>query len=315
MKLTLTVICPVYNEEEVIQEFYGELRSVLNSLADRVESKILFVVDKCTDASLDLLKAIASKDGSVQILALSSRFGHQKSLLAGIDQCRSDVVIMMDSDLQHPPSLIPEMLTQFENGCDIVYTIRLDTPEIRLFKRLSAKFFYKMINRISQVPINESAADFRLVSRRVIEIFQKQIRERTQFLRGLFSWVGFKSIGIPYQGKSRRSGKSKYSLSRMIRFGVEGIISFSKRPLQAAIFIGFGFALFGLVFAFITFIQYFIYDYLPSGWTTLTILISMFSGIQLIFLGIIGEYIGAIFDEVKGRPHYIIEEKINFQNE
>lgn len=309
---TITVVCPVYNEQEIIQEFYKELSSVLLNLSEQYESKILFVVDRCTDETLVVLKRIAENDRAVQILALSSRFGHQMSLLAGIDNSHSDAVIMMDSDLQHPPSLIPNMLELFEKGYDIVYTIRQDPHEIGFFKRLSAKLFYRVINQLSQIPINENAADFRLISRRVAEVFQKQIRERNQFMRGLFSWVGYNSVYISFQAKTRTAGNSKYSFSRLIRFGMQGIISFSKRPLQSAIILGFIFASFGLVYSMMTVIQYFLDDRLPSGWATLTILISMFSGVQLIFLGIIGEYIGAIFDEVKGRPHYLIEEKVNF---
>jgi dolichol-phosphate mannosyltransferase len=314
MKKSLTVICPVYNEEAVIRDFYNELREVLVRLKDKYESKSLFVVDPGTDSTLEILKQIARTDSSVQIIALSSQFGHQMSLLAGMDNSHSDCTIMMDSDLQHPPSLIPEMLDLFEKGFDVVYTVRRDVPESNIFKHVSSKAFYRMINLISQVPINESAADFRLISRRVLTVFKHQIRERNQFLRGLIKWVGFKSIGIPFQSKKRPAGKSKYSLGRMVQFGIHGILSFSKRPLQAATFVGFIFALFGFIYGLIVFIQYFFDKSLPSGWTTLIILISMFSGVQLIFLGIIGEYIGAIFDEVKGRPHYIIDEKINFNN-
>jgi glycosyltransferase involved in cell wall biosynthesis len=310
---TLTVICPVYNEEEVIEEFYNELIRVLSSLVGRYESKIMFVVDRCTDNTQDILKRLAENDHNVQVIALSSRFGHQMSLLAGIDHCNADAVIMMDSDLQHPPSLIHNMLALFEKGYDIVYTIRQDSPEIGFLKRFSSKLFYRIMNRFSEIPINESAADFRLISRRVAEVFQKQIRERNQFMRGLFSWVGYKSIQIPFRVEARTAGQSKYSLSRLIRFGIHGLISFSRKPLHAAIVLGFIFALFGFIYSIVTFVQYFLDETLPSGWTTLTILISMFSGIQLIFLGIIGEYIGAIFDEVKGRPHYLIEEKINIK--
>jgi polyisoprenyl-phosphate glycosyltransferase len=312
MKPTLTVICPVYNEEEVIASFYKALHEVLTGLSVRYVWKILFVVDRCEDRTLDILKEISRADDSVRILALSARFGHQIALLAGMDHCDSDAVIMMDSDLQHPPALIPLLLENFEKGFDIIYTTRQDPPGIGLFKRLSSMLFYRMLNRISQVPIKESAADFRLVSRRVVEVFQKQIRERNQFLRGLFSWIGFRSVEVSFRAGTRPSGKSKYSFGRMVGFGTQGIVAFSKRPLQAAILVGFIFAAIGLVNAIITFVQFFFYRSLPSGWTTLTILISTFSGIQLIFLGIIGEYIGAIFDEVKERPHYIIEEKINF---
>lgn len=311
---TLTVICPVYNEEEVISLFYRELKGVLDQLTGQYVPSILFVVDRCTDHTLEILRMIADEDPVVRILALSSRFGHQRSLLAGIDHCDADVMIMMDSDLQHPPALLPQMLAAFEAGYHIVHTVREDTDEIALLKRLSSKLFYRVLNTISQVPINESAADFRLLSRRVIEVFQKHIRERNLFLRGLVSWVGFKSVALPFQVRQRSAGKSKYSFSRMVRFGIDGIVSFSKRPLQAAIFVGVAFAAFGLLFALLTLTQYFYLASLPSGWTTLTILIATFSGIQLIFLGIIGEYIGAIFDEVKSRPHYIVEEKINFHD-
>jgi len=312
MKKTLTVISPVYNEAEVIDLFYAKLKSVLTGLEERYITQVLFVVDPSTDATLELLRRIASSDRSVQIIALSARFGHQMSLLAGIDHSDADIIVMLDCDLQHPPALIPEMLNEYEKGYDIVYTIRKDSEEIGVFKRLSAKLFYRFINKISQIPINENAADFRLVSGRVADVFRSQIRERNQFLRGLFSWVGFNSVGIPFQVQKREAGASKYTFKRMLTFGVHGILSFSKRPLQAAIFVGLSFAGLGFVFAVITVIQYFLYSHFPPGWATLAILISVFSGIQLIFLGIIGEYVGAIFDEVKARPHYIVAEKINF---
>jgi dolichol-phosphate mannosyltransferase len=313
---TLTVISPAYNEEEVIEDFYNELSRVLVDLKHRYEYKILFVVDRSKDATFEILKSIAERDNSVQILLLSSRFGHQMSLLAGIDYSNSDVIIMLDSDLQHPPGLIPKMLMKYEQGYDIVYMIREDyKKEIGFLKRTTSKLFYKLINQISQIPINESAADFRLISHRVAEVFRNQIRERNQFLRGLFSWVGFRSISIKFQVNKRRAGKSKYSISRMIQFGLEGVVSFSKKPLQAAVYVGLSFAILSFVFALISLIQYFIYASLPSGWTTIVMLISVSSGVQLIFLGIVGEYLGAIFDEVKARPHYIVEEKVNFESD
>lgn len=309
---TLTVICPVYNEEEIINIFYAELKKVLTGLSDRYDSKILFVMDWCTDTTPDILKKIAEKDKTVQLIILSSRFGHQMSLLAGIDHSFSDAVVMMDSDMQHPPALIPKMLELFEKGYDVVYTAREYSSEIGFFRRLSSDIFYRLLNYLSTIPIISNAADFRLISRRVAEVFRTQIRERNLFLRGLFSWVGFRSALLPFQTGIRLAGKSKYSTVRLLKFGVQGIVSFSKRPLQAAVVVGFIFALFGILQSLYAFIEYFVVETIPSGFTTLSILISMFSGVQLIFLGIIGEYIGAIFDEVKARPHYIIEEEINF---
>jgi glycosyltransferase involved in cell wall biosynthesis len=309
---TLSVICPVYNEEEVIEEFYGVLRRVLDRIADRYQAQILFVADRGTDNTLSILKGIAARDRNVRVLALSSRFGHQMALVAGIDHSDADAVVMLDSDLQHPPELIPAMLDAFEKGHDIVYTIRLDSPDSGLFARWASRLFYKVLNRLSQIPIPESAADYRLISRQVAEVFRHQIRERNQFLRGLFSWVGFSRTGIPFKVQPRGGGRSKYSLGRLVRFAFEGITSFSRRPLQAAIVVGFLFALSGLVLVAVTIWQYFFLAKLPPGWATLVILMAVFNGIQLIFLGIIGEYIGSIFDEVKGRPLYIVEEKVNF---
>lgn len=310
---TLCVICPVYNEEEVIEKFYQELKAVLLTLTEEYQPSILFVVDRCRDHTLDILKRLSQTDPWVQILGLSSRFGHQMSLVAGMDHCDADLIVMMDSDLQHPPGLIPTMLAKYEEGYEIVYTLRQDSPEVNFFKRVSSRMFYRMINKISDVPINESAADFRLITRRVADVFRYQIRERNQFLRGLFGWVGFKSIGIPFKVRKRGAGRSKYSIGRMVRFGTDGVVSFSKSPLQAAAFFGFAFAAFGFLFAIYTVIQYFISGTFPPGWATLMILVSIFSGTQLIFMGIMGEYIGAIFDEVKGRPHYIVDEKINLE--
>ncbi len=309
---TLTVISPVYNEEEVIGLFYQETRKILQGLSARYCSDILFVVDKSSDSTLDILREIATSDVNVRVISMSGRFGHQMALLAGIDHCDSDAVIMLDSDLQHPPDLIPVMLDKFEHGYDVVYTLREDTPDISRFKRVTSKLFYRVVNSISSVPINENAADFRLISRRVAEVFQKQIRERNLFLRGFFGWIGFPSIGIPFKVNKRVAGKSKYSLSRMIRFGLSGVLSFSKSPLQAASIFGFIFAGLGFLFAIVTVTQFIFSGEFPSGWTTLVVLVSIFSGIQLLCLGIIGEYIGAIFDEVKARPHYIIEETVNF---
>src|SRR5437016_9575479 len=180
---------------------------------------MLFVVDRCSDRTLDILAQIAKLDPRVKVLSLSSRFGHQMSLLAGIDHSSSDALIMMDSDLQHPPSVIPAMLAKFEEGYDIVFTVREDDKQAALLKRVTSHIFYRLINRVSEVPILESAADFRLISRGVASVFQKQIRERNQFLRGLLVWVGFNSTGIMYHSWERAAGKSELSWGTLIRVG------------------------------------------------------------------------------------------------
>jgi len=308
----LSVISPVFNEEEVIAEFHRQIAAEMDGLSGQYESEIIYIVDSCPDRSLEILRGIAQQDFRVKVIALSARFGHQMALVAGIDHARGDAIIMLDSDLQHPPALIPLMVAKFEEGYDVVFTIRKDPRGTGMFKRLTSGMFYALINRLSQIPILESAADFRLISARVARVFQIEIRERNQFLRGLVSWVGFKRVGISFEAQERGGGRTKYSLSRLLRFGIHGIVSFSKKPLEAAILVGLGLASLGLFVALFSVFDYFHRSNLPSGFTTLVILVSGFSGVHLIFLGIIGEYIGAIFDEVKARPHYIIEEKLNF---
>lgn len=309
---SLSVVCPVYNEEEVIGEFYQALAATLRAIGDRYSHEIIFVVDRGTDRTLEILRGIAARDARVRVLALSARFGHQMSLLAGIDHCDADAVVMLDSDLQHPPELIPVMLEEFEQGNDIVYAVREGAANLGVLKRLTSRLFYQVANRLASVRIEEAAADFRLISRRVARIFQTQLRERNQFIRGLVGWVGFRHSSVRFRVQPRFGGVSKYTLSHLVRFAVHGIVSFSKRPLHAAIVVGFAFAVIALLMASITVLQWALYRNLPSGWTTLVTLICGFSGVQLIFLGIIGQYIGAIFDEVKARPHYLVEEKINF---
>jgi Glycosyltransferases involved in cell wall biogenesis len=310
-KPSLTIVCPVYNEEQVIAQFTARLLEVVDGLQNRYLSDVLFVVDRSTDHTLEILKQLAANDSRIRILSLSSRFGHQMSLLAGIDYCRSDVLVMMDSDLQHPPELISLLLGQYEAGHDIVYTIRQTSDDVGFLRRAASSLFYKALNRLSDVPIEPNAADFRLVSRKVVRVFQESIRERNQFLRGLFGWVGFKTTALTFQAGKRAAGRSKYSLPRLLHFAFSGLLSFSKTPLKAAVVLGLLFAGAGLLMAVITTIQFFFFGKLPSGWATIVTLISGFSGIQLIFMGVIGLYVGAIYDEVKGRPHYIVDEAVN----
>ncbi len=308
---TLTVIAPVYNEEEVILDFYRELKKELESLSG-YRTTILFSVGRGTDKTLQLLKEVAEKDRAVRVLYLSSRFGHQMQLLAGIDHADTDAVIMMDSDLQHPPSVIPKLLAEFEKGNDVVYTVREKPSDQSFYRKWSSDIFYWFLNKISDVRISGNAADFRLISRRVAKILREDIRERNLFLRGIVPWMGFSQIAVSFAAHPRRAGKSKYSFSRLITFGLSGAVSFSRKPLRLTILAGLLFALFGFCYALFTVFQYLFLKSLPSGYATLVVLLSVFGGLQLIFLGIIGEYIGAIFDEVKKRPHYIIDEKINF---
>ena len=308
--LKLTVVTPVFNEEQVIGHFHARTRDVLDSL-DAVDATILFVVDRCTDNTLNVLRGLVATDPKARIIALSSRFGHQMSLLAGIENALdSDAIIMMDSDLQHPPELIPELLEKFRRGSEVVYTVRRDTEDVGLVRKMTGNLFYRALGKLSQVPINANAADFRLISKRVARILSTDFQESNMFLRGLFSWIGFQQTGVEYVAEKRFAGQSKYSFSRMVQLATAGILSFSTKPLQIGIFVGIGFAALAFVLIIFAVIKYFLVQSIPDGWTTLVVLLLLFSGIQLIVLGIMGAYIGGIYEEVKRRPRYIIEEEI-----
>jgi len=309
----INVVLPVYNEVEVIPDFNAELFKVLDGLGGRYRYEVIYVLDKSPDGTLEALKRIAAQRPEVRVIALSRRFGHQHSLVAGMDACDGDVVIMMDSDLEHPPALIPAMLAKYEEGYHIVQTKRVYHENVSPFKKFASHAFYRLISRISSVPISEDAADFRLISRQVLSVFQSNIREQHQFLRGLFPWVGFNTATVEFVSRRRSKGRSKYTLSRMIAFAVVGIVAFSKMPLQLSIYIGLAMSILAILHGIVMTVMYFFTSTPPAGWTTLVALVSFLGGLQLVVLGIIGEYIGAIFDEVKQRPLYIIEEQWGFQ--
>ena len=254
---TLTIVSPVFQEAEVIAAFYRELKNELNKLSGYT-STILFVVDRGKDNTLNILKDISARDSSVRVLGMSSRFGHQMSLLAGIDHADSDLIIMMDSDLQHPPAIIPKLLAEYERGSDIVNTIRENTKHVGVFKRWSSRLFYLLLNSVSDVQFNENAPDFRLISRRVARIIREQARERNFFLRGIIPWLGFKQKAIRFTAAARPGGKSKYSVSRLMHLGIAGVVSFSRKPLRAATFAGVLVTGSALILALLMLLRFFI---------------------------------------------------------
>lgn len=309
----LTIVAPVFNEEAVIAQFHTRVSATLSILQD-VDSQIIYVVDKCTDNTLEVLRSIAKDDCRVKVLAMSSRFGHQMSLLAGIEQALdADAVVMMDSDLQHPPELIPLLIKNFREGADVVYTIRTDTQDVNPVRKALGNLFYKFLNRLSDVEINPNAADFRLISRRVAKVLSEGFAERNMFLRGLFSWIGFKQVGIEYVAERRAAGISKYSFSRMVQLAISGILSFSTKPLQIGIFVGISFSVVACLLMFATLFTFLFDRSLPSGWTTIVMLLLLFNGIQLFVIGVLGVYLGGIYEEVKSRPRYILEEEISYR--
>ncbi len=308
--LKLTVVTPAYNEEQVIESFYRRTRAVLDTLPETT-ANIVFVVDRGRDRTVEILRGLAAQDPLITVLALSSRFGHQMSLLAGIEKAQdADAVVMMDCDLQHPPELIPQLLANFAFGYDVVYTLRKDTENVHWLRKRVGNLFYRLLSLLSDVPVNANAADFRLISGRVAKLLVNQFPERNMFLRGLFSGIGFKQTGIEYIAEKRHAGQSKYSFSKMLQLAAAGILSSSTKPLQLGIVVGLGFSILTFLFMLYAVAKFFVVQSLPDGFTTLVVLVVMLSGIQLIMMGIMGAYIGAIFTEVKGRPRYIVEEEI-----
>lgn len=310
LKKTLTVVAPVFREGAGLIHFHTRLKKVVKRIKS-FKVKILYVLDPSPDDSEKTLKLIVKNDSQASALVLSARFGHQMSLLAGLENAlNSEVIIMMDSDLQHPPELIPKLISKYHEGYDIVYTIRKDSGDVSLIRRQLGKIFYKTLSLIADIPINENAADFRLISNKVAHILVNECPERNLFLRGLVSWVGFNQTGVIFQAEKRQFGQSNYSVSKILKLALTGILSFSVKPLYLSIITGLLCALLAFIFILFFIISFFTDNNIPSGWTTLATLLLLFNGLNLIFLGVLGAYIGGVFSEVKSRPRYIINKRI-----
>jgi dolichol-phosphate mannosyltransferase len=301
---SLCIIIPVCNERGNLPLLLSELESVCASLP--YNYSFIFVEDSSTDGTLEFIKEQAAQNTHIFYISLTKSFGHQNALKAGLDRTAADAVIMMDGDLQHPPSLIPELIQQWEAGNDIVYTIRNDHKEISLWKKRTSRIFYDVINNLSDIEIEPGTADFRLMDKKTVDVF-RSFSETDLFLRGLIKWMGFSQIGIEYTSRLRQSGTTKYSIKKMIRFALQGITSFSTKPLYIAAYLGLFFSLCSLIY-----IPYIIYAYTfghsVSGWASLIATIAFFGGLQLMILGIVGIYIGKIYMQGKNRPHYIVKE-------
>lgn len=308
-----SIIVSVYNEETVLPLFHQEVSAVMDSLSETADFELLFVNDGSSDNSRQVLHQLTEKDPRVRVIHFSRNFGHEAAMLAGLDHCRGEAAICMDSDLQHPPTLLPQMFELYRQGKDVITMMRTDRADGGASKRLSSKLFYRIINRMSDAQLQPNASDFFLVSRKVIDILKTDYRERTRFLRGIIQNIGFEKDSINYEAPSRAAGKSKYSLWKLLKFSFTAIASFSKTPLKIGIYAGMTFVLLSIILIIYSVIMW-IVDTPVSGYTTLVIFLSAFAGIQLFVTGAIGYYIGFIFDEVKQRPLYIIED-IECQNE
>lgn len=307
---SLDVVCPVYREEEAIAAFHGRLVAVLSGLPGTYACRILYVLDPSPDRTEEILTAIAAADPRVEVLVMSRRFGHQMALVAGIDHATGDAVVMLDSDLQHPPELIPELVRHWEEGAEIVQTVRQDGAETGWLKRSTSRWFYSTFLKVGAVELRSGAADYRLLSRRVAQVFRQEMREHNQFLRGLVSWMGYRVVYVPFTPTRRLQGRSKYRPSTLIGFALNGICSFSKVPLRFCIGTGFLLAALSLFGAAIQIWAYFLSGAEVPGWASLFSVVSFLGGVQLFFLGMMGEYVSLIFDEVKNRPLYLLDKRV-----
>jgi polyisoprenyl-phosphate glycosyltransferase len=302
----LSVVAPVYNEEATIERFYARVCAALEG----IPFELVLVDDGSRDASASLLERIAAEDPRVHVVFLSRNFGHQTALTAGLDHATGDAIVMLDADLQDPPEVIVEMLERWRAGCDVVYAVREERDGESRFKLATARWFYRVFDWLASVDLRHNSGDFRLLDRRALDALLS-MRERNRFLRGMTVWVGFTQAAVPYSRDARYAGETKYTLARMIRFSFDAITSFSQRPLQLATLLGFLISTLAFIAVPVVIVLKILGSYLP-GFSTITVTVLFLGGIQLIALGIIGEYVGRIYDEVKGRPLYLVRARRNF---
>lgn len=308
--MLLSIVIPCYNEEQVIEETVKQLRSFCDELTN-MQAELIFVDDGSSDKTLELLKDFSLKDARIKLIVFSRNFGHQIAVTAGIDAAKGDVVVLIDADLQDPPKVIHDMIKVWHQGYEVVYGTRTERTGESKFKILTAKSFYRFLNYISEISIPLDTGDFRLMSRNVVETL-KAMPEKDRYIRGMVSWVGFRQIALPYKRSARFAGETKYPIRKMIRFATDGILSFSTKPLQISITLGLISAILAMLGIIYALVLRLFSNIWVEGWTALMIAILFMGGVQLIGLGIIGEYIGRIYAEIKGRPLYIVKEYIGF---
>ena len=307
----LSVIVPMYCEEAVIGECYKRLTNIMKKI-DNYNYEIIVVNDGSKDNTLEILEEIAQKDKNVKVISFSRNFGHQAAVTAGLKNVTGDAIVIIDADLQDPPELIPDMLKLWEEGNEVIYAKRKTRKGESAFKLLTAKMFYSTLNALSDVEIPKDTGDFRLVDRKVVDTIN-QMPEHNKFLRGLFSWVGYKQIPFEYERQERYAGKTKYPLRKMIKLASDGIISFSTKPLKLVGTLGIISIVISILILIYALLSYaFKLNNLSPGWTSIMVAITFFAGVQLLSIWIMSEYIGRIYDEAKERPQYIINKKINF---
>ena len=309
-KKKVSLVIPMYYEEKVANECYKRVKECLEKL-ENYEHEIIFINDGSKDRTLEILEEIASNDEKVKVISFSRNFGHQAAVTAGLKEVTGHAIVIIDADLQDPPELIPDMLKKWEEGNEVIYGKRKTRKGESAFKLLTAKMFYNTLNALSDVEIPKDTGDFRLVDRKVVDTINS-LPEHNKFLRGLFSWVGYKQYAYEYERQERFAGETKYPLKKMMKLASDGIISFSSKPIKLVGALG----IFSIVIS-IAILIYALASYafrlnnLSAGWTSIMVAITFFAGVQLLSLWVISEYIGRIYEESKGRPQYIIDKKIN----
>jgi dolichol-phosphate mannosyltransferase len=309
-KQLLSVVIPCYNEEEVIIETIKRLKSVCSEFIN-LDAEIIFVDDGSQDRTREILKNFAVEDERIRVIGFARNFGHQIAVTAGIDAANGDAVVLIDADLQDPPELIHDMIAMWQQGYDVIYGTRTDRSGESSFKVATARGFYRLLNSLSDIPIPLDTGDFRLMSRPIVETL-RAMPERDRFIRGMVSWAGFNQTALPYKRAERFAGVTKYPLKKMLRFATDGILSFSTKPLQISAGLGMvsaTIALIGILYAL--YLRVFT-DIWVEGWTALMIAVLFLGGVLLISVGILGEYVGRIYNEIKSRPLYVVEEYIGF---
>lgn len=301
-KKNISLVIPCYNEEAALKSFYTEL---VRNLPSEYQFEIILVDDGSKDGTLNSIKTLAVQDERICYLSFSRNFGHQNALKAGFDHANGDCAICMDADLQHPPQLIQAFLHKWEEGYDIVHSIRTDESTIGKRKKYSSKIFYKILNHFSDVEIQSGMADFRLIDHQVLDQL-KNFSENFIFYRGLFPWMGYRQTSINYIANERVAGQTKYTFGKMVRFASIGSTSFSVKPLRYSIYLGLLFAFLAFAYLIYAVLIYLFTDWAITGWTSLVVSIMFFGGINLIMLGVIGEYLGKLFIESKRRPNYLV---------
>lgn len=311
-RIVCSVVVPVYNEELVIRETYRRLKSVMDGLNEPYE--LIFVNDGSRDATAAIAKGICEEDRNVKFISFSRNFGHQVAITAGMDYSRGEAVVVIDADLQDPPEVITEMLKKWKEGYDVVFGQRIKRQGETFFKKLTAKLFYRFLKSMTDVDIPVDTGDFRLIDRKVCDAL-KSVNERNRYVRGIISWLGFRHTGVQFVREKRFAGETKYPFRKMVRFAFDAIASFSYKPLKLASYSGVTISFLSFLYLLVVLYQRLFTGSTIAGWASILAVSLFFNGIILVMLGIIGGYIGRIYDEVKGRPLYIVRDAVNFDRD